>query len=84
MSAPRDQSGARPPFFVRPGWLVVGEHDRRATVAYFNRPEAITHAIVAVRESGGGDVVVLNEHGKTTETISITLTPQPPLREQTR
>lgn len=65
-----DESSRR--LFVRPGWLIIREGDVRSTGGYFADIDAIKHAMNTIRGMGGGDIVVLDSEGKTTESLTIT------------
>lgn len=57
--------------YVRPGWLIMREHDRRALVAYPGRHDAIQHAMTEA--DGKLEIVVLNDSGKVTKTVTVEL-----------
>lgn len=60
--------------YIRPskgGWDIVEEGHRRGTGRAATKKEALGRARELAREEGGGEVLVLNSHGKVTDADTV-------------
>ena len=52
-------------------WDVLREGDRRSAVHRSTQQAAVRHASTALRKSGGGQILVVNQDGKVTESKAV-------------
>lgn len=54
------------------GWDIIKAGHRRATGHAATKDEAIRHARRVVRNEGGGELLIVNEFGKLTDSATVT------------